>query len=108
MNTDTSSSVRILVTGSGLPAVSEFTYNIIPTGNDLITPRFQDGLFAGAFPVRIKDPVDTSATGFPSNFSQVQATGYYQVTSSITIQSGSATPQATATFDNKFEVLYSL
>ena len=108
MNSDTSSSLNILATGSGLPTpVSEFTYNIIPTGNDLITPVFQDGLFEGAFPVRIKDPSDTSATGFPSNFTQVQATGYYQVTSSITIQSGSATPQATATFDNEFEVLYS-
>jgi hypothetical protein len=68
---------------------------------------FQDGLFAAAFPIKIIDPSNTSATGFPSNFTQVQATGYYQITSSITIQSGSATPQATATFEEADEVLYS-
>ncbi len=91
INTNTSSSVRIKATGSGLSTVSEFIYAPIPTGNDLISPTFQDGLFGnagnsgkpGIFPISIADPI--GETGFPANLTGNASIGYYQLTSSIKV-----------------------
>ena len=94
INSDTYSTLRIKSTGSTLPAVSEFTYNIIPTGNDLINPKFQDGLFLGLFSQSIIDPI--GETGFATSLALNQATGYYQLTSSFQVQIGTALQTATS------------
>ena len=108
INTNTSSSVRIKATGSGLSTVSEFIYSPIPTGNDLITPTFQDGLFGnagnsgkpGIFPISIADPI--GATGFPVNLTGNTSIGYYQLTSSIKVDYNNTSDTSV----NEVEIFY--
>ena len=108
INTNTSSSVRIKATGSGLSTVAEFIYAPIPTGNDLISPTFQDGLFGnagnsgkpGIFPISIADPI--GETGFPTNLTGNASIGYYQLTSSIKVDYNNTSD----TSINKVEIFY--
>ena len=83
MASDPYSIVRIKTTASGESPVSEFTYNIIPTNNDLISPVFQDGLFENIFSQSISNPL--GQTGFPTVLNAKEATGYYQMTSSFEV-----------------------
>ena len=100
--TATNSAELIKATGSGLTAVSEFTYSPIPTGVDGINPTFQDGLFENIFKTLIIDPTTAGAANFPTNFNTKEATGYYQITSSMQVQIGTGLQ----TSADEFEVLY--